>query len=396
MHAPRFSIFTGDETSAINPSPPPPPTPSEATLRQIWTYYLLPELKQLGRAVDTLKEYRRHLGVFEAWCEKYRTSHPVLAQFDRKILVDFRGDLVARKFKSRNINKHLASVATILKCAHKHGLMASPPKLEPLPAKKAARKIYLRYDELDHLYRAFGKATWPQKSDESRSLPYSSGVYWRAALVLYFNYGFRTQELWSYESAMESLTWSSIHWQTLTPSEEGNAENEYGWLVYTPTKQRWAKDEPLVLPINQVCYEHLKSIEPPGGADPKRRIFPCPRSPDAFYDQWKRSVASAEIAPRRTAKSANQDSFLVSHLRKTCTTWHNHHSPGIAPLITGHADRGAESRSDTGSTVSNDHYCNGEMAVMKALLTMPQPTSFLELDRFDSRQTEFSFDGVAF
>ena len=356
-------------------------------LSDVFQRLLLPELEDQGRTAATIAEYRRYLDRWDDWCKCGCTSL-ALGDIDRQSLLDYR-TYVRRIHKCGNgaLNKHVGAIQTVLRMAVEHKLLGAVPTLPPLAHRRAARKLYLSYDELGRLYDACDLATWPRENCRGEPLARGPAVQWRAAIVLWFNYGFRTQELVSRLRRMDTLRWRKIFRQELSPADDGRARCEYGWLAYTPQKQRWAKDTPLVLPINRIVDAHLRSIEPPA-ADPDARVFDWKMSSDNFYEQWSLLCRAAGIRPRPDPRTGECGQYEVKHLRKTSVTWHNFHCPGIAGYIVGHQDRETSGLNVT-SKITSQHYDNQELAVLDAVLNLPQPQSFHRVFHGERQRTLF-------
>jgi hypothetical protein len=377
--------------SRVAPLPYEQPPGAEHTLAETFEELLLPELKAKGRKPDTIAEYRTHLRRWdEYWesqkplqIEKHRITNPVLCEVTRAALLEWRSHLADTldELGPRTLNKHLGTVHAVLAAAVKHGWLWGAPKLEPLKHAKAARKLYLTYEQLGRLYEACERAEWPPREGaRGDRRHYPPSIEWQAALVLFFNYGFRTQELVRYEGDMRTLTWGQISFARETPAEEGHATCEHGWLWYVPEKQQWQKDDVLVLPLNAVVRAHLEAIRPPGPVDPATPVIDWPLNAVALYGQWRALLAIAEVRPKPNLKTGAQESYHIKHLRKTCTTWHNFYCRGIAPFITGHAaDRDEDAADRAASRVSLAHYEHGENAVVKALREFPQPEPFTRI-----------------
>ena len=373
--------------------------PAEAThtLRQTFDELVLPELISKRRRNDTISEYRTHLRRWDEYWksrktkgnQNHRINDPVIGTVSRRDLLEWRTHLAETLEPGgpRTLNKHLGTVHAVLATAVKHGWLWSAPKLDPLPCRRAAPKRYLTYEQIAALYEACGEATWPPRrsvrSERKRQPP---AVEWRAALVLFFNYGFRTQELISYERGMRTLTWGQVSFEAETPAEAGHARCEAGWLWYVPQKQERDKDEVLVLPLNAVVRAHLESLKPSGTLDPQRPIFDWPLNPVALYEQWRKLLEISEVRPKPNLKTGEQEAYHLKNLRKTCTTWHNAHCPGISIFVTGHADDrdldAADRALQRSSRVSQTHYENGENLLVAHLRDFPQPEPFRRiLDR---------------
>lgn len=308
-------------------------------------------------------------------------AYPVLRISDIRHtdLVSWRDWLVSSQGLSasnRTANKHLGSLQAILAIAAEREAHPAPPKIKPLETKKAARKAYLTYDQVGAIYEACDVATWPTADADGYPLPYSSSTYWRAFVVMQFNYGQRTQELASYERAYDTLRWKQVWWDAETPAPEGSAENPHGWFFYVPQKQKRVKEDALVLPLNETAARHLRSIMPPGGGDPEARIFPFPYSNESFYETWEAIVKASGVRLKVDLKTGERPPIHIKLFRKTCETWHDYHSKGdgragMGEIITGHAER----------SVSGKHYANRERRLVEAVNALPQPPAFNTTDQ---------------
>jgi len=384
----------------FEPAAPEAEAAAAWTLRDAWERGKRRELERKGGRKSTLAGYKTHLGRWDEYWSgnqtgKDRLGTPTLETINNEKLEQWRNWLLTR-LRGQNpeltANNHLTSIHAVLRWAEAAGRIDKAPHLERLPASKVAKRLYFRYDELDRIYQACTIATWPTSDQAAgQPLPYSPATYWRAAVALFFNYGFRTQELVRFESDHEALTWRQISYDSETPAEDGRAQCPWGWLWYVPQKQRRKKPEPLILPLNQITAAHIRSITPPGGADPGRPLLDWPLSNVALYGQWYRILAAAEVAPKPDPVTGLRPRFHLPPFRKTCTTWHNRPRPGIAPLVTGHADRelsrsvradatlAAAAADGPLSAVSAAHYDNAELAVVEALTTLPQPDAFRQI-----------------
>lgn len=381
-------------------------------------------LEREGAAKATFAAYATHLKRWDkywAWREdwqngtsqnggqdKYRSVGPILSQLTRRDLEAWRDWLLDELNGSNvehNVNKHIKCVQAICQWAERQEIIAKSPAIDHLKANTVAAKLYFTYDQCDRLYAACSHATWPDKTQRRSPLPYSPARYWRAMLVMYFHYGFRPQELVRWESEHQSLTWANIWWDSETPAEDGHATNEHGWLWYVPQKQADAKPDPVILPLTAITAAHLRSIIPPGGADPERPVFDFPLSPDSIHGQWYSLCELAGVRPKPKIGSAEQPRFFLAHWRKTCTTWANKHRPGLGPLITGHADReltrnaratatlGELASAGSLSAVNAKHYDHsGELAVVEGLNSLPIPESFRRINNPDEEQQRTLFD----
>lgn len=374
---PSISIFTPEGENASEQG---------LTLSKAFKRYRLPMMA--ARSPDTIGEYETHIRRWEefwravatGWRSKTglelqrRIIHPALSEVSRTDLLAWREWLAEhpKEFSNRNINKHLGSLQAIADSAIEEGAIQAFPRLAPLEAAAAGRKIHLAYEEADRLKRACAVATWPT------GLLHPPGLYWETLVVGFCVYGFRTQEQVKYEQGPRSLDWSDIRLQAETPHPDGKAVHPLGWLVYTPQKQKRLKPEPLVLPIVEAYRVHLDAIRPPKA---EGMVFPFPAHSVEFYDQWGRIREAAGIRPKPNL-DGSQPEYNICDLRKTAATWLNNHgatigSPAIGDRITGHAaDRSPDKQLQ--SRVSATHYDFAEDRVLRALTTLPLPSSFAQ------------------
>lgn len=392
---PTLSIWNPDddddleqERSSESSQPPPQLVADGPSLTEAFRRHRLPEMGP--RAPDTIKEYDTHLRRWEQFWRAFeggwrpinidltnRINNPVppsVRGVNRTDLLGFREWLAQHpeELSNRTINKHLGSLQAIGESCVTAGLLGAFPKIKPLEATKAARKLNLSYEEADTLKRACEVADWPN------GLLHPAPAYWEAAVVGWCVYGFRTQEQIRVERRMRTLEWTDIRSAIETPHPDGKAKNPHGWLVYTPQKQERRKPEPLVLPVVEAYRRHLEAIRPP---NPKGPVFPFPLNGETFYDTWDKILAAAGIQPKPGLDNS-QPEYQIKHLRKTATRWINDHGatigmPGIGDQVTGHAADRAPDR-EVQSAVTREHYDFAEDRVLRALTTLPLPPSFAE------------------
>ena len=362
-------------------------------LRKAFDKYRLPILVQEGRKQSTIREYRTAIRAWESYWlsginrgepdekpsvsrteghlssfDPGETQEPSIDQISRDHLAEFRGWYSAGSRGKLQVNKCLKNIQAILTAAEDSDEIEAAPKLRMLTAAKNTGKTYLSYDHVDAIYRACSVAEWPTKDHNRQELKFSPEQYWRAAVVLFFNYGFRTQELIAYENDHESLKWGQVSFEEESPASE--VTNSHGWFWYTPQKQEDIKPEPLVLPMPFLVKAHIKSIWHYQAED-SSLVFPFPRNKKRFYATWTAIAKAAGVKPKAALTSKNRRTYQIKDFRKTCATWHNVNFRGIAPFVLGHASR------DSGSVAMTDgHYDNPEMALIKAFSTLAQPSSF--------------------
>ncbi len=370
--------FGAPPPAAAAPAPDPtaaavPPAADGPTLAAVYRDYVLPDLTARGRSPATLSDQRSHLRRWSAAWAELGEPEPSVAAVRLADLQRFRAHLLGTLRGSgggpagpRTVNKYLGTVQQIGRAAVRHELTRGFPVLDQLPAAPPAKR-YLSVEEVGRLYAAAGAATWPASSPAARPRRPDPAAEWRLLLVLAWNYGFRTSEVWRCGSHARPLTWAQICWGTETPDAEGQATCPWGWLWYTPEKQKRFKPKPLVLPMNHAVRSHLAArwaaTRPPADAP----VVDWPASPKSFARQLAALCDAAGVRPRRVAGDlTDPPPYTFKNLRKTCATYHNLHRKGAGKLVLGHAARG----------VHEVHYDSPEWWLVEALTTFPQPAEF--------------------
>jgi len=404
-NADRFSMSRLRSKSADSSSPINHPTLTDA-----FKALLLPELRENRTPADTISQYERAAIRFDKFAkmaskkprkngQKYGIAYTVLLSSNPAFLTQFQAYLSDQyNLNPRTINKYISNVVAVL-----NRCLTAPPdfKIESIPRYRmltavAPKKLYLRFldndqlaeklvcdmdrlieiqssDDFSRIYMACESAVWPDRDRDGRPLdPVKS---WRSAIVMYLLYGFRTEELIAYTSTAHSLTWSNICDDAESPAVESLMQNESGWLQYVPEKQSAKKPDPLILPLLPVARRHLVKLRP-SDVDGGEPIFNWPRSPDSFYDAWKSIISDGGLQRKKDLKTGELLSIEIKHLRKTCATWHDYHTPGISPLILGHAARGS-------SKTTANHYINPETAIAEHFAKLPIPSAW---ETGDSKQ----------
>lgn len=377
---PQLRLFTGGSPQEDSERP------AGWTMWDVFELLLLPDLRRRDRSPATIGEYRTALKFFDQWLlregAKYGIANPLLRDVSRASLEAFRDYVVRQRDVShRTANKRVDSLLRILKFAAGREEVAeyeAAPEVAALEHTPAESKLYFRYEQLDRMYEAAGRCEWPDVDRDGQQL--DAPAQWRAALVIFFCYGQRTQELIRYESRKESLTWGQIWPEPESPADDGHARCEHGWFTYVPTKQKRHKPQPLVLPISSTVAAHLKAISPQRSALSQMAdgpIFNWPLTNGPLYEEWKRLLRNAKVTPKPDPATGRARRFLIKHLRKTCETWYAHHfGKEVAEAIVGHSAR----------SVSSRHYINLEERVLEAVTTLPLPASFGEIFRAGQQQ----------
>ena len=424
MTTPNFRVF-GSEASPTPPRILPMTRGTDPgnrkkrkpgpTLRQVYERHVRPGLVAKDRAGSTVRDIERAL---ERW-ELYWSSPSDASSPPSEVATEQKGERIANPFPSAppdsadvrpprvpvqlrvrtikrrhleefqihlqtcksqrgkpfaksTINGELGSIRQILCAAESHALLKEGrPRIAKLSANAAAPKFYISREQMNQIWEACDHATWPR-------LPgMRSADWWRCALTLLWLYGFRTQELLAFQVGKEKLTWSGIHWIAETPNPAGQATNELGWLVYVPQKQKWAKPEPLYLPLtphSRAAIEWLASAaraQCEGQLPPDRPLFPWSKAHKPLYAQWE------SIQKRAKVQTKLGEPYEFKHLRKSAATYLEAHWPGLGEAVVGWADRGNQASQP--SHVMKVHYQVDEIVIVDKLATYPVPECFTSL-----------------
>lgn len=306
------------------------------TMREAFLAHIRPELAR-SRAAATVRNYETAIKHWETFCRAGPcddaqsdgttcellpvSSHTTHRQDDvtritNEMLSQFRTYLAATLGAS-TVRK-LASVyrAILRACGPQTETNPRGAGLSPIvyfPADPSPRKTprVLYGDELAALYSACACATWPQDGRRPETL-------WRALLVLYYTYGFRTRDLLD-------LPWAAVTFAATCPDPRSTATNALGWFEYSPVKVARVKPGSLVLPLNAVVERHLRAIQSTGP-----QVFGWSRGEsESYYGQWRQIVDVAGIT-----------ACQIRDLRKTCNTAYHRIKTGLGEWILGHAPRG--------------------------------------------------------
>ena len=259
----------------------------------------------------------------------------------------------------RTANKAREHLRAVLSWAWEQELIEAPPRFPgPRDQRDVAGRHYLTKAEINALYFATHAMGRPRGWDA----PLPIGRYWRAALVVFFNYGVDTGTVWKSTPAHEPILWRHVSWERHSPDREVKERSPWGWLFYRRVKTGKA----FYRPMNRVVHAHLRSIMP---ADPR---------PDApvFLGGGARPNARfqalcelAGIKPRLDIETGREEPWELKDLRKTCATYHDEHVPESSVEILGHSVGGITYR----------HYAHRAPLAFRAIMTLPQPTAFSAL-----------------
>jgi len=120
--------------------------------------------------------------------------------------------------------------------------------------------------------------------------------------------------------------------------------------------------------MNRVMHAHIKSLlsEAPAPDEP---VFlgGGSRPNERFQELCK----LANIKPKTNFETGEEQPWVLKDLRKTCATYYDEHVPESSIEILGHSVGGITYR----------HYAHRAPLAYKAIMTLPQPSSFTALQK---------------
>src|SRR5262245_18595776 len=96
----------------------------------------------------------------------------------------------------------------------------------------SAVESYLRAKALSRGTRNEYFATQSMIRPRGWDEPVPVGRYWRAALVVFFNYGVDTGTVWKSAPFHEPILWRHVSWDRHSPDREVKEKSRWGWLFY--------------------------------------------------------------------------------------------------------------------------------------------------------------------
>ena len=211
---------------------------------------------------------------------------------------------IGKVVRCASAREHLRA---ILYWAWEQELIDTPPRFPaPRDQRDVAGRHYLTKAEINALYFATHKMGRPRGWDA----PHPIGRYWRAALVVFFNYGVDTGTVWKSTPAHEPILWRHVIWDRKSPDREAKERSPWGWLFYRRVKT----DKAFYRPMNRVVHAHLRSImpedprpTPPSSSGAGRARTPasrrCAASP-ASSRGWTSRLESVALRVGRPAEPA--------------------------------------------------------------------------------------------
>jgi integrase len=223
-----------------------------------------------------------------------------------------------------------------------------------------AGRHYLTKAELNALYFATHRVRRPKGWHES----FPVGRYWRAALVVFFNYGVDTGTVWKAAPAHEPILWRHVSWGRQSPDREVKEVSRWGWVFYRRVKTGKA----FYRPMNRAVHAHIRSIMPADPRPDEPVFLGGGARPNARFQDL---CELAGIEPRANVGTGRPEPWELKDLRKTCATYYDAHVPESSVEILGHSVGGITYR----------HYAHRAPLAFKAIMTLPQPTAFAALAR---------------
>ncbi|MEO1527618.1 MAG: hypothetical protein AAFX06_19485 [Planctomycetota bacterium] len=322
------------------------------SLESVVTRYLA--ARKLSRG--TQKEYRSTAAKWSKWegriaVDQIQRSH--LRDFLDRVHTDAVND--GGTNAGRTANKAREHLRAILSWAWENDLIEALPRFPKAKQQRdVAGRHYLTKSDLNALYFATYQLPRPRGWKHETTV----GHHWRAALVVFFNYGVDTGTVFRCASFHEPVLWRHVTFQPQPPSGQGE-DCRYGWLFYRRVKTK----KQFYRPMNQVVHAHVKSILP-SEARPDSVVFDAGTSRPNQY--FQRLCEFAGIKPKRDIDTGRERPWVLKDLRKTCATFYDEHMPESSIEILGHSVGGVTYR----------HYAHRDPLAFKAIMTLPQPTAF--------------------
>ena len=236
----------------------------------------------------------------------------------------FRKTAAIRDVQPNKTRENLRAVVT---WAWEQDLIETRPRFpRPRSQRDVARRHYLTKSELNALYFA----TFKLSSPRGWSRPHPVGQYWRAALVLFFNYGLDTGTVWKTASRHEPILWRHVFWDRQSPTGLPKEQSRWGWICYRRVKT----GKTFYRPMNRDVHAHIKSLQTDDVA-PHASVFSGGRSrPNTRFQEL---CDLAGVKPRLNVESGNEEPWQLKDLRKTCATYYDEHMPESSIEILGHS-----------------------------------------------------------
>jgi integrase len=227
----------------------------------------------------------------------------------------------------RTANKAREHLRAVLSWAWEQELIETPPRFpKPWDQRDVAGRHYLTKAEINALYFATHQMKRPRGWDS----PIPVGRYWRAALVVFFNYGLDTGTVCKSAPFHEPILWRHVTWDPQAPDRELKERSRWGWLFYRRVKT----GKSFYRPMNHVVHAHVRSLLS-GNSDPDDPVFLGGGArPSARFQEL---CALAGNRPRTNVETGVAEPWELKDLRKTCATYYDEHLPESSVEILGHS-----------------------------------------------------------
>lgn len=307
----------------------------------------------------TRKEYKSTITKWAAWGSGVDVDEINLSHI--RDFLDWVHDKAAQDGGSnpgRTANKARENLRAIMSWAWEHDFVAKLPRFpSPKPQRDVAGRHFLTKADLNALYFATYELSRPRGWKQ----PFTVGHHWRAALVVFFNYGVDTGTIFKTASFHEPILWRHVTWRPESPNGQGK-DSRYGWLYYRRVKTR----KPFHRPMNRVVHAHLKNIRPLTSQPDAAVLHAGSSRPN---QQFQLLCKLAGVKPKQDIETGEEKPWVLKDLRKTCATYYDEHMPESSIEILGHSVGGVTYR----------HYAHRDPLAFRAIMTLPQPTAFCAL-----------------
>lgn len=239
-----------------------------------------------------------------------------------------------------------------------------PPLCEPpskMPRKFDQRTVaghtFLTDAEVSALYWATYDLTSPRGWREHATL----GAFWRAALLVFYTYGFDTQTVFPFEPDAAPLRWRDVFDGVEdSPIRHITDVSAFGWLLHVRKKS----SKRFCRPMSREVALHLAEIRPPDFG-PDEPVFGTSGGcrPNARFQEL---CKLAGIGPKLDPETFEPSPRVLKDLRKTCATVHQANIPGASIAVLGHSAQ----------QVTLKHYASDEPLAFRAILSLPLPACF--------------------
>lgn len=258
-------------------------------------------------AQRTREEYSTTLRKWERWGEGVP-----LGELGRREICEFLdwvyADAATRDGRNpgRTANKVRSQLRAVMSWAWEQDLLNALPRFPKV--KPPQRDVTGRHDLTKAEINAMSFATHEMKRPRGWREPFSVGRYWRAALVVFFNYGLDTGTVWKTAPFHEPLLWRHVSWGQQPPDREVKERSPWGWLFYRRVKT----GKLFYRLMNRTVHTHIKSIMP-DTPDPDASVFlgGSTRPNKRFRILCRLSG----IGPKSTVGSGEEQPWVLKDLR---------------------------------------------------------------------------------